>query len=66
MNHEPPWLAEDDLTELQPGMTLCIEVGCYDSELIYYGNMPEDIWLVTDKGLDRIGVDLPCDVWLCG
>jgi hypothetical protein len=41
-------------------------VGCYDSELIYYGNMPEDIWLVTDKGLDRIGVDLPYDIWLCG
>jgi len=66
MNHEPPWLAEDDLTELRPGMTLCIEVGCYDSELVYYGNMPEDIWLVTDKGLDRIGVDLPHDIWLCG
>jgi len=66
MNHEPPWLAEDDLTQLEPGMTLCVEVGCYDPELIYYGNMPEDIWLVTDKGPDRIGVDLPCDIWLCG
>jgi len=23
-------------------------------------------WLVTDKGLEWIGIDLPCDVWLCG
>jgi len=30
------------------------------------GNMPEGIWLVTLKGLVRIGVDLPCDIWLCG
>lgn len=66
LNHEPPWLAEDDLTELKPGMTLCVEVGCYDSSLVYYGNMPEDIWLVTDKGLELIGMDLPREVWLCG
>lgn len=66
LNHEPPWLAEDDLTELQPGMVLCVEVGCYDEELVFMGNMPEDMWLVTDDGLELIGVDLPRDVWLCG
>jgi Xaa-Pro aminopeptidase len=66
LNHEPPWLAEDDLTELEPGMVLCVEVGCYDEELVFMGNMPEDMWLVTDDGLELIGVDLPRDVWLCG
>ena len=66
LNHEPPWLADDDLTELVPGMTLCVEVGCYDPEMYYYGNMPEDIWLVTDKGLELIGIDLPREIWLCG
>jgi Xaa-Pro aminopeptidase len=66
MNHEPPWLAPDDLTELQTGMVLCVEVGCYDIEFVYMGNMPEDIWLVTDSGLELLGVDLPRDVWLCG
>lgn len=66
LNHEPPWLTEDDLTELKPGMTLCIEIGCYGGDdMIYYGNMPEDIWLVTDKGLELIGVDLPREIWLC-
>ena len=66
LNHEPPWLAEDDLTEIKPGMTLCVEVGCYDPDMIFYGNMPEDIWLVTDKGLELLGLDLPREVWLCG
>jgi len=66
LNHEPPWLAEDELTELVPGMTITVEVGCYGTDLVYYGNMPEDIWLVTDKGLELIGVDLPREVWLCG
>jgi Xaa-Pro aminopeptidase len=65
LTHEPPFLAEDDLTELQPGMILCVEVGCFGSDLIWFGNMPEDMWLVTDKGLELIGVDLPRDVWLC-
>ena len=65
LNHEPPWLSEDDMTEIVPGMTLCIEVGCYDPELTYFGNMPEDIWLVTEDGLELLGVDLPRDVWLC-
>jgi hypothetical protein len=27
--------------------------------------MPENIWLVTDKGLERTGVDLPYDAGLC-
>ncbi len=65
LTHEPPFLAEDDLTELQPGMILCVEVGCFGSDLIWFGNMPEDMWLVTDRGLELIGVDLPRDVWLC-
>ena len=47
-------------------MTLCVEVGCYDPDMIFYGNMPEDIWLVTDKGLELLGLDLPREVWLCG
>ena len=66
LNHEPPWLAENDLTELKPGMTLCVEVGCYGTDMVFYGNMPEDIWLMTDKGLELIGVDLPREIWLCG
>ena len=51
---------------LQPGMILCIEVGCFGSDLVWFGNMPEDIYLVTETGLDLIGVDLPRDIWLCG
>lgn len=65
LNHEPPWLAEDDLTELVPGMVLCVEVGCYDEDLTYFGNMPEDMWLVTEDGLELLGMDLPRDIWLC-
>lgn len=66
LTHEPPYMAEDDLTELQPGMILCIEVGCFGSDLIWFGNMPEDIYLVTETGLELLGVDLPRDIWLCG
>ncbi|MFH2066126.1 MAG: Xaa-Pro peptidase family protein [Pseudomonadota bacterium] len=66
LNHEPPWLADNDMTELKPGMTLCVEVGCYGMDQVFFGNMPEDIWLVTNKGLELIGIDLPLDIWLCG
>lgn len=65
LNHEPPWLADDDLTELEPGMVLCVEAGCYDEELVYFGNMPEDIWVVTEDGLELLGADLPREIWLC-
>ncbi|MDY6795224.1 MAG: M24 family metallopeptidase [Actinomycetota bacterium] len=43
-NHEYPWLADDDFTVLQPGMTLYIEMGCYDvPSLKELGYMIEDI-----------------------
>jgi Xaa-Pro aminopeptidase len=66
LTHEPPFLGDDDLTELQPGMVITVEVGCFGSDLIHFGNMPEDMWLVTDKGLELLGLDLPRDIWLCG
>jgi len=65
LTHEPPFLGPDDLTELEPGMILCVELGCFGSDMIHFGNMPEDMWLVTDRGLELIGVDLPRDIWLC-
>ena len=66
LTHEPPWLADDDLTELQPGMVIAVELGCFGNDMVFFGNMPEDMWLVTDKGLELLGIDLPRDVWLCG
>lgn len=66
LTHEPPFMAEDDTTELRPGMILCIEVGCFGSDLVWFGNMPEDIYLVTETGLELLGMDLPRDIWLCG
>jgi Xaa-Pro dipeptidase len=66
LNHEQPWLSPDDLTVLQPGMIICVEVGCFGDDLIYFGNMPEDIYLVTDSGLEKLGIDFPVDVCLCG
>jgi Xaa-Pro aminopeptidase len=64
--HEPPFLGPHDLTPIEPGMILCVELGCYGTDLVIFGNMPEDMWLVTDKGLELIGVDLPRDIRLCG
>jgi Xaa-Pro aminopeptidase len=66
LNHEAPWLAENDRTELLPGMVLCIEVGCFGTDMVYFGNMPEDMWLVTETGLELLGIDLPREIWLCG
>lgn len=66
LNHETPWLGPDDLTVLQPGMVLCIELGCFDNQQIFLGNMPEDMYLLTDTGLERLGIDFPRDVFLCG
>ena len=66
LNHEPPWFSPDDTIELVPGMVVCVEVGCFGNDLVYFGNMPEDIYLVTDKGLEKLGIDFPIDVDLCG
>jgi Xaa-Pro aminopeptidase len=66
LNHEVPWLAENDDTVLKPGMIICIEVGCFGTDMVYFGNMPEDMWLVTSMGLELLGVDLPREIWLCG
>jgi Xaa-Pro aminopeptidase len=66
LNHEAPWLAENDRTELKPGMIICIEVGCFGTDMVYFGNMPEDMWLVTRTGIELLGVDLPREIWLCG
>jgi len=65
LNHEGPWLAPDDLTELKPGMIICVEVGCFGNDLVYFGNMPEDIYLVTDKGLEKLGIDWPLEIACC-
>jgi Xaa-Pro dipeptidase len=65
LNHEQPWLSPESLTELQPGMVICVEVGCFDNTQVFLGNMPEDMYLVTDTGLERLGIDFPRDVFLC-
>ncbi len=59
-------LSKDDRTRIRPGMVICIEVGCFGGGMVYFGNMPEDMWLVTEGGLELLGVDLPRDIWLCG
>ena len=46
-------------------MVVCVEVGCFGNDLVYLGNMPEDIYLVTDTGLEKLGIDFPIDVYLC-
>lgn len=66
LNHEQPWFSPDDITELRPGMVVCVEVGCFGNDLVYFGNMPEDIYLVTEKGLEKLGIDFPLEVYLCG
>jgi Xaa-Pro aminopeptidase len=66
LNHEAPWLSKDEVTEIKPGMVICVEVGCFGTDMVYFGNMPEDMWLVTDRGLELLGIDLPRDVLLCG
>jgi len=65
LNHEQPWFSEDDYTELQPGMVVCVEVGCFGNDMVYFGNMPEDMFLVTETGLEKLGIDFPLDVYLC-
>lgn len=66
LNHETPWFAPDDLTVLKPNMVVCVEVGCFDNNQVFLGNMPEDMYLVTENGLRRLGIDFPRDVFLCG
>lgn len=65
LNHEQPWFSEDNLTELKPGMVVCVEVGCFGNDFVYFGNMPEDMYLVTETGLEKIGIDFPTDIYLC-
>jgi len=64
-NHEYPWLADDDFTVIQPGMVLCIEMGCYDIPALKdLGYMIEDIYLVKDDGLELLTGGMPQDMWV--
>ncbi|RJP33764.1 MAG: aminopeptidase P family protein [Actinobacteria bacterium] len=64
-NHEYPWLSDDDFTVIQPGMVLCVEMGCYDiPALMELGYMIEDIYLVKDDGLELLTGGMPQDMWV--
>ncbi len=64
-NHEYPWLSDDDFTVIQPGMVLCVEMGCYDvTNLKDLGYMIEDMYLVKEDGLELLTGDMPQDMWV--
>jgi Xaa-Pro aminopeptidase len=53
--HEPPWITADNETVIKPGMVLALEVPALDiPQFRVLGGFPEDIYLVTENGHDRL------------
>lgn len=61
--HEPPYLVEASETVLQEGMVISVEVpSFYEKQL---ANMPEDTYLITKDGYERLTKDLgPGDLYV--
>jgi len=52
--HEPPYIVEGETAELKPGMVVCVELPAFDLEKRVFINMPENIYLITDKGFEPL------------
>lgn len=52
--HEPPWIVKDNQQKLEPGMIISIEILGADTDVkpIVVGDMPEDMFLITEKGYE--------------
>lgn len=54
--HEPPYLVEGSEEVIREGMIIAIEVPSYFNKT--FANMPEDSYLVTANGFERLSSDL--------
>jgi Xaa-Pro aminopeptidase len=53
--HEPPWITADNETVIKPGMVLALEIPALDiPQFRVLGGFPEDIYLVTEDGHERL------------
>lgn len=48
--HQPPYIVEGETSVLKPGQIVCIEFPVLDLEKGVFINMPEDIYLITERG----------------
>ena len=54
--HEPPYFVEGSEAVLKPGMIVAVEVPSYHERT--FANMPEDTYLITETGYDKLSIDL--------
>jgi len=52
--HEPPYVVEGEPAELKPGMVVCVELPALDLEKRVWINMPENVYLITEKGFEPL------------
>ncbi len=48
-----------------PGIVVCVPAGCFGNELVYFCNMPEDMYLVYREGPWKPHIGFHPDVYLC-
>lgn len=54
--HEPPYFVEGSKAVLKPGMIVAVEVPSYHDKT--FANMPEDTYLITNDGYEKLSIDL--------
>jgi Xaa-Pro aminopeptidase len=52
--HEPPYIVEGEPMQLKPGMVICVELPALDLEKNVMISMPENVYLVTEKGFESL------------
>jgi Xaa-Pro aminopeptidase len=63
--HEPPILVKDGKEELKPGMIVTVEIPGMDIEKGIMGDMPEDMFLITENGYEWLTEPLgPPGLWI--
>lgn len=63
--HEPPYLVENSDVVLEENMTIAIEIPVLNPETGKICNMPEDVYLITNDGFDKLSKDFgPMDIYI--
>jgi Xaa-Pro aminopeptidase len=61
--HEPPYLCEGSGIPLQEGMVISVEIPAFYKGM--EANMPEDAYLITRDGFEKLSMDLgPMDIYI--
>ncbi|MEP7300116.1 MAG: Xaa-Pro peptidase family protein [Caldimonas sp.] len=54
--HEPPYFVEGSTSEIRAGMVIAVEVPSYHGGT--FANMPEDTYIITPTGYEKLSIDL--------